>query len=77
MQIIRAQVMGMCFGVRDALSLADSIPAPHNVTIYGELVHNETVLSRLKKRGFQSVAETGRTEAILTESVLILSLIHI
>ncbi len=51
MKIIRAEHLGMCFGVRDAIALAmketDSAP----LTILGDLVHNETVVSRLRERG--------------------------
>ena len=43
MKVVRAEVMGMCFGVRDALKIIETIPDPQSVTIHGELVHNETV----------------------------------
>ncbi|HZV35335.1 MAG TPA: 4-hydroxy-3-methylbut-2-enyl diphosphate reductase [Verrucomicrobiae bacterium] len=51
MKIIRAEHLGMCFGVRDAIALAKSNHAP--LTILGDLVHNETVLSDLRARGIQ------------------------
>ena len=50
MKVIRSEVMGMCFGVRDALKVIDEIPDPTAVTIHGELVHNESVLNRLDRR---------------------------
>src|SRR5947209_13507607 len=71
MKIIRADVMGMCFGVRDALQIIADIDRPEAVTIHGELVHNEVVLNRLGERGFRMVSERGRTELPLTETVLI------
>lgn len=43
--------MGMCFGVRDAISLANERAATGPVTVLGDLVHNETVLSDLRNRG--------------------------
>ncbi len=43
--------MGMCFGVRDAIALAEERAALGPVTILGELVHNETVLAGLRDRG--------------------------
>jgi 4-hydroxy-3-methylbut-2-enyl diphosphate reductase len=41
----------MCFGVRDALALAESKAREHPLTILGDIVHNETVVSRLKEQG--------------------------
>lgn len=43
--------MGMCFGVRDAIGLAQDRAAAHPVTVLGDLVHNETVLADLRSRG--------------------------
>src|SRR5438552_9868777 len=40
MQIIKADVLGMCFGVRDALAVMESLDRPESITIHGELVHN-------------------------------------
>jgi 4-hydroxy-3-methylbut-2-enyl diphosphate reductase len=71
MKVIRAEVMGMCFGVRDALKILADIDRPEAVTIHGELVHNEAVLTRLEARGFRMVGETARTELPLTDTVLI------
>ncbi len=51
MRILRADHLGMCFGVRDAISLALKTSANRPVTILGDLVHNETVLSQLRSRG--------------------------
>ena len=48
MRVIRADVMGMCFGVRDALAVIDRIGNPGSVTIQGQLVHNQVVLDDLK-----------------------------
>src|SRR2546423_13063697 len=71
MRIIRAEVMGMCFGVRDALQNLADIDRPEAVTIHGELVHNEAVLDRLGERGFRMVSEKSRTELPVTDTVLI------
>jgi 4-hydroxy-3-methylbut-2-en-1-yl diphosphate reductase len=71
MKIIKANVLGMCFGVRDALSLIESVEQPAQVTIHGELVHNEQVLDDLKQRGFRMIQETQRTSLPLTDTVLI------
>lgn len=71
MEVIRAQAMGFCFGVRDALQLALELERPEETTLYGELVHNEQVLARLAARGFRQLGEEGRLGAVATPRVLI------
>jgi 4-hydroxy-3-methylbut-2-enyl diphosphate reductase len=71
MRIIRADEMGMCFGVKDALHVAEQIDDPSRVTIYGQLVHNEAVLDRLDKRGFVQTPEDRRDQIPQTPLVLI------
>lgn len=71
MRIVIADVLGMCFGVRDALTRLERIAQPAQVTIHGELVHNEAVLDRLKSRGFQMSAENQRRSLPLTDTVLV------
>jgi 4-hydroxy-3-methylbut-2-enyl diphosphate reductase len=53
MKIIRAEHLGMCFGVRDAIALALETANREPLTILGDLVHNETVLAELRARGIQ------------------------
>ena len=72
MRVIRADVMGMCFGVRDALEVIDGIDEPAAVTIHGQLVHNEVVQSQLASRGFAMRSEPAAADALPeTPSVLI------
>jgi 4-hydroxy-3-methylbut-2-en-1-yl diphosphate reductase len=71
MKVIRAEVMGMCFGVRDALKAIDAVAEPGVVTIHGQLVHNEAVLSRLDARGFAMNDESAREAIPATPVVLI------
>ena len=47
MKIIRAEHLGMCFGVKDAIALALATARHGPLTILGDLVHNETVLAEL------------------------------
>jgi 4-hydroxy-3-methylbut-2-enyl diphosphate reductase len=61
----------MCFGVRDALEVLVTIEQPGEVTIHGELVHNEAVLVQLDARGFPRVGEANRSAVPATPSVLI------
>ncbi|MCP4195448.1 MAG: 4-hydroxy-3-methylbut-2-enyl diphosphate reductase [Planctomycetaceae bacterium] len=71
MKIIRAAALGMCFGVRDALQIANGVSDPSQVTIHGELVHNRKVNERLSKAGFLQTPEDKRHETIQTSRVLI------
>src|SRR5688500_9246157 len=56
MQILRAARLGMCFGVRDAITLALEHADAGPLTVLGDLVHNPTVLSALEAKGI-AVAE--------------------
>ncbi len=71
MKVLRAEAMGLCFGVRDALAIAANRPDPANITIHGQLVHNEKVLVELRSRGFQMTTEGDRESLPATEEVLI------
>lgn len=72
MRVIRAEVLGMCFGVRDALAVIDEIDLPRAVTIHGQLVHNEIVQSRLESRGFTMTSEAARGSSLpATPAVLV------
>ncbi len=59
MRILKAESMGMCFGVRDAINLAARRAGDGPVTVLGELVHNETVLDRLKEQGVLTRHDPG------------------
>jgi len=68
MKIIKAEHLGMCFGVRDAIALALKESSERAITILGDLVHNETVLAELKARGIKIVQDG---DALETGTVLI------
>ena len=68
MKILKATHLGQCFGVRDALALANRSAAEGPLTILGDLVHNETVVSDLRSRG---VRIESRLEAVDTPTVMI------
>src|SRR5208283_3828898 len=53
MKIIRAEHLGMCFGVKDAIALALETARREPLTILGDLVHNETVLADLRAEGIR------------------------
>jgi len=69
MNILRASHLGMCFGVRDAITLATTTSQTEPVTILGDLVHNETVLRQLRSQGVQmerQVADVTTATVIIT-----------
>lgn len=78
MKILRAQHLGMCFGVRDAIDLASSMAAESNrspdngqvsrLTILGDLVHNATVTDSLREQG---VLIHHQLEEVETDTVMI------
>ena len=59
MRIIRAEYLGMCFGVRDAIALAVRQSRMAPLTILGDLVHNETVIAELRARGIKIEQQVG------------------
>jgi 4-hydroxy-3-methylbut-2-en-1-yl diphosphate reductase len=68
MRIIRAEHLGMCFGVRDAIALAVEQAAIAPLTVLGDLVHNETVLADLRRRGVGIAQDVAAVE---TRAVMI------
>jgi 4-hydroxy-3-methylbut-2-enyl diphosphate reductase len=68
MRIIRAEYLGMCFGVRDAIELALQQAATEPLTVLGDLVHNETVLTELRGRGVRIAQQVAAVE---TQTVMI------
>ena len=68
MRVIRAEHLGMCFGVRDAITLAVRQAATEPLTVLGDLVHNETVLAELRNRGVKIAQQVAAVE---TRTVMI------
>ncbi len=68
MEVARARHLGMCFGVRDAIAFALREAGSQPLTVLGELVHNETVLQRLRARAVRVESELDKVE---TPSVMI------
>ena len=71
MLVVRAEHLGMCFGVKDALEAITALPEPSKVTIHGELVHNEVVTDRLDALGFHQQSESTRDISMATPEVVI------
>jgi 4-hydroxy-3-methylbut-2-enyl diphosphate reductase len=68
MKIIRAEHLGMCFGVKDAIDLALETARREPLTILGDLVHNENVLAALKAKG---VVIEQHVEKVKTQTVMV------
>jgi 4-hydroxy-3-methylbut-2-enyl diphosphate reductase len=68
MKIIRAEHLGMCFGVKDAIALALETAQHEPLTILGDLVHNETVLAGLHAQGIRIAQQP---ENINTRAVMV------
>ena len=69
MKIIRAEHLGMCFGVRDAIALALETAKQEPLTILGDLVHNKTVVAELRAKGIrmaQQPADVGTRTVMVT-----------
>jgi 4-hydroxy-3-methylbut-2-enyl diphosphate reductase len=67
MKIVRAEHLGMCFGVRDAIELALDQARSRPLTILGDLVHNDTVLASLSAKGiaFEQQATEVKTDTVM------------
>lgn len=68
MQVIRAQHLGMCFGVRDAIALALDRADAAPLTILGDLVHNAAVLDGLRAKGIAIVRDPAHVD---TQTVMV------
>jgi 4-hydroxy-3-methylbut-2-enyl diphosphate reductase len=71
MQVLRAEALGLCFGVRDALAATRQISEPQTVAIYGQLVHNPNVQQELNQQGFAVVGEEERHHLPIVDRILI------
>jgi len=68
MKIIRAEHLGMCFGVKDAIALALETANREPLTILGDLVHNDNVLAALKAKG---VVIEQHADKVTTQTVMV------
>jgi 4-hydroxy-3-methylbut-2-en-1-yl diphosphate reductase len=68
MQIIRADHLGMCFGVRDAIEMAFDRADVAPLTILGDLVHNTAVLAELRAKGIATAADVTQ---VTTKTVMV------
>ena len=82
MEIIRAEKMGFCFGVKNAINLCNNLIKKKNflgnIFILGMLVHNKNVTKSMEEKGFITLPEedleTGKVK--LTEKDIIIIRAH-
>ena len=56
MEIIKARVMGFCYGVKRAIKIATAAVEKNGSAVtLGPLIHNPQVVNRLEKEGVHSV----------------------
>jgi len=56
MKIYTAEEAGFCFGVKRALNIIDRLhESNESIEIYGQLIHNNTVLNNLKEKGINYI----------------------
>ena len=71
----RAEKMGFCFGVKEAVELAETIKSDQKIYMLGMLVHNEQVIEQLEAKGIKIVTEEevleGKDEINEGDSVII------
>jgi len=68
MRILRASHLGMCFGVRDAIDLAVRRAETAPLTILGDLVHNDAVLTDLRSKGIAAATDPAQ---VTTRTVMV------
>ncbi|HMC90326.1 MAG TPA: 4-hydroxy-3-methylbut-2-enyl diphosphate reductase, partial [Gemmataceae bacterium] len=68
MKVRMAEHLGMCFGVRDAIDLALGLAKRGPVTILGDLVHNEDVVTRMEAAG---AVRARKLDEVHTNTVLL------
>lgn len=69
MKVSKADALGTCFGVRDAIEEAMDPMFKGNLTVIGQLVHNPQIVQKLRDNGVKIVDSLD--EKIDTENVMI------
>ncbi len=73
MEVILAKSAGFCFGVQRAVDMAYKEAGKENVYTYGPIIHNEEVVSDLKKRGVSVIDDFSGLESLTGGTVIIRS----
>lgn len=72
MEVIKADILGFCFGVRRAVEMAEKA-LKENTAVYslGPLIHNKTVLDSLSEKGLKVIGEEEISSLPENSSVII------
>ena len=63
MNVTLAKSAGFCFGVRDALTVAEGLdPKKEDIYILGKLIHNPQAIKRLEEKGIKSIDSIDKVE---------------
>ncbi len=60
MEIVRAEKMGFCFGVQEAIKTAEEVAKEYHgkkIYVLGMLVHNKEVIRELSEKGIEIIEE--------------------
>lgn len=73
MEIIKAKNMGFCYGVKNAVKLANDFLDKENTLIsYGEIIHNQDVIDKLTEKGLEVIYDIkdsiGKEKRVLIRS---------
>ncbi len=74
MQVIRAEILGFCFGVRRAVEIAQKAlneKSGETVFTLGPLIHNENVLKDFEKKGLK-IIQSDEIDSLNKNSVVII-----
>jgi 4-hydroxy-3-methylbut-2-enyl diphosphate reductase len=71
MRVIRAEALGMCFGIREALEKVRALDPGVDTALYGELVHNAEVNRRLAAKGWTLLDEATRSPDVSAGRVVV------
>ncbi|MDR0628282.1 MAG: 4-hydroxy-3-methylbut-2-enyl diphosphate reductase [Treponema sp.] len=75
MQLIKAEVLGYCMGVRRAVTMAEeavkAAAGVHRVYTLGPLIHNPQVLERFRSQGLDILDETELPQDLVSSVVII------
>lgn len=74
MEIIRAEKMGFCFGVKEAINIAEKVlekDNEHEIYTLGMIVHNKTVIDELEEKGIKIIDEDDLDRLKTGDSVIV------
>ncbi len=64
MRVLLAKNSGFCFGVRRAVDMAEALAGERgSVYTYGNIIHNEEVVSELEQKGVHSISDISALKA--------------